>query len=101
MAKPTPAIELDEAQSIALSALAFLAEDAARLGRFLALTGLGPEELRERAGAPQTLAAVLEHLLGDESLLLVFTTSKSVPPQSVAPAHALLAQGGLGRGVSS
>ena len=84
--------DLEEAQSIALMALAFLAEDASRLSRFLALTGIGPEELRAGADTPQTLSAVLDHMMGDESLLLVFSASKAVPAEAVAPARALLAK---------
>ena len=52
---------------------------------------MSPGELRAAAGAPETLAAVLDHVLGDESLLLVFSASKSVPPETIAPARALLA----------
>jgi hypothetical protein len=84
--------DLEQAQSIALTALAFLAEDAARLSRFLTLTGISPAELRAGADTPQTLAAVLEHVMGDESLLLVFSASKSVPAEAIEPARALLAR---------
>ncbi|MBN8913893.1 MAG: DUF3572 family protein, partial [Rhizobiales bacterium] len=35
---------------------------------------------------------VFDHLLADESLLLVFTASKAIPPESVAPARAALAR---------
>jgi len=84
--------DLEQAKGIALTALAFLAEDASRLSRFLALTGIGPAELRARAGTPQTLSAVLEHVMGDESLLLVFSASKSVPAEAVETARALLAK---------
>ena len=42
---------VEEAERIAIKALAFLAADAERLGRFLGTTGLGPQELREKAGA--------------------------------------------------
>lgn len=83
--------DIEAAQSIALTALAFLAEDGERLSRFLTLTGMSPAELRAAAGAPETLAAVLDHVLGDESLLLVFSASKSVAPETIAPARALLA----------
>jgi hypothetical protein len=85
-------MDADGAETIALSALAFLADDPARLGRFLALTGLGPGELRTNARAPRILAAVLGHLLQDESLLLVFAAGRGIAPELVAPAHALLEQ---------
>ena len=82
----------EDAATMALAGLAFLAEDGPRLGRFLALTGIGPDQLRAVADAPETLLAVFDHLLGDESLLLVFTATKAIAPESVAPARAALAR---------
>ena len=82
----------EEAAALALQGLAFLAEDGPRLGRFLALTGIGPDRLRAVAAAPDTLLAVFEHLMSDESLLLVFAASKGIPPESLAPARAALAR---------
>jgi hypothetical protein len=87
-ARPTA----EDAAALALNGLAFLAEDAERLNRFLALTGIAPEELRAAADAPETLLAVLDHLLADESLLLVFAASKGFPPETIAPARAALAR---------
>lgn len=83
-------MDADRAATIALKALAFLAEDTQRLGRFLALTGIGPAELKARAQSPLLLAAVLDHLLQDESLLLVFAADRSIAPELVGPAHVLL-----------
>ncbi len=83
-------LTLGVAEAMGLESLIFLAEDEARLGRFLSLTGTGPAELRQSAGEPAMLAAVLDYLLGDESLLLVFTSSKNYAPEDVAPAQALL-----------
>ena len=80
----------DEAETIAAEGLAFIAADERRLTRFLSLTGLGPDELRAALGAPETLHAVLEHIMGDESLLLVFATSASRRPEDVGAALALL-----------
>jgi hypothetical protein len=37
---------------------------------------------------------VLEHLAGDESLLLVFAASANVAPETLAPALALLQEAG-------
>jgi hypothetical protein len=83
-------MDAESAETIALTALAFLADEPARLGRFLALTGVGPGELRVNARAPRMLAAVLNHLLQDESLLLVFAASHAIEPELIAPAQALL-----------
>ena len=79
-------IDLDGAETMAIAALGFLAEDGTRLGHFLALTGLGPAELMADAGSPRMLAAVLEHMLGDEALLLAFAANHGLEPDSVVPA---------------
>lgn len=92
MLKRGSAPTAEDAATLALAGLTFLAEDGPRLGRFLALTGLGPDQLRAVADAPETLLAVFDHLLGDESLLLVFTASKGIAPETVAPARAALAR---------
>jgi hypothetical protein len=92
-------MDVDQAEEIALSALSFLASDIQRLGRFLALTGIGPGELRAEARTPRVLAAVLEHLLQDEGLLLVFAAGNGIAPGLIEPAHAILErQAGTGGG---
>lgn len=90
MKKSVPSLDRDDAEAIALRALAFLAEDPARLVRFLSLTGMGTDELRAGAGRAETLAAVLDHVLHDESLLLEFTANNAIAPAMIAPARALL-----------
>jgi hypothetical protein len=80
------------AESLGISALAFLAQDRGRLARFLALTGLAPERLIEKASAPETLIAVLEHMLADESLLLSFAANAGVRPIDIAPALSALSE---------
>ena len=92
MAKLKPdRMTLDAAEALALQGLTFLASDAARLSRFLSLTGTEPAALRDWAENRSIQAAVLEHFLADESLLLVFAAEAGMPPEAVAPAHALLA----------
>jgi hypothetical protein len=84
---------LDEAQTVALQALAHLAGDADALGRFLALTGIAPAELagRARSGDRALLSAVLEHYLNFEPDLLAFCTAHKVNPALPAAAARLLA----------
>lgn len=91
MPRRAPPLDSEAAATIGLAGLRFLAEDADRLGRFLITTGIGPAELRSRAGDPALLGAVLDHLLADESLLLVFAAETGLAPESIAPAQALLA----------
>jgi hypothetical protein len=83
-------LDREAAEIIAAQGLAFLTEDRARLHHFLRATGLEPADLRARAGAPDMLLAVLEHLAGDESLLLVFAQARKIAPESIGHAVALL-----------
>ena len=80
----------DAAETIALQALAFLATDGERLGRFLALTGMGRDELRTRAREPHILTGVLDHMMQDETLLMVFAAEAGLQPEHIAKAHIAL-----------
>jgi len=77
----------EAAESLALSVLAFLAERPDDLDRFLALTGLESGTLRQSAGQPEFLGGVLDHLLGDERLLMAFAGWADIPPEHVARAR--------------
>jgi Protein of unknown function (DUF3572) len=79
-----------DAEAMAATAFAWLAADAERLGRFLALTGMEPGDLRERAGEPEMLTEVLGHLLMDEPSLLAFAADHGFSPETVVKAEALL-----------
>ncbi len=70
----------ESAQALALQALGWLAQDADRLGAFMATGGLDLADLRAQAGDPMLLAAVLDFLLADETLLLAFCAEAEVPP---------------------
>ena len=83
----------EEAEAIAIQALGFLAAEPARLQRFLTLTGLSPQDLMASAGTPAMQASILEHLVGDESLLLMFATHCAIAPEHVEPARRALAAG--------
>ncbi len=75
-------------ESIAGRALGFLAGDPARLGRFLALSGLDPSTIRAAASDPGFLPAVLDHILSDERLLMAFAGEEGLKPEAVARARA-------------
>lgn len=83
-------LDADGAGALALQGLAFLASEPGRLGRFLALSGCGPAEIRARADTAEFQAAVLQHLLSDESLLLTFAAEAGVAVETIAPAHEIL-----------
>ncbi|MFN3743686.1 MAG: DUF3572 family protein [Hyphomicrobiaceae bacterium] len=82
------------ARGLALDGLLFLAGDSLRITKFLNVTGMAAAELRERAREDATLAAVLEYLLADETLLLVFAAHGRHHPAEVAPALARLQREG-------
>jgi hypothetical protein len=81
----------NDAEGLAIQALGFLASDEERLGRFLALTGLGPENLRAAATTPGFLSSVLAHIAQDEDLIVAFAADAGVPPERVARAALQLA----------
>lgn len=83
----------NEAELIAIRALEFLASDPDRLGRFLTLSGVSPATLREGMGDPAFLAGVLDHLLGDESLLFEFCAFADIDASVPATAHTALVGG--------
>lgn len=87
MKRSDPAAAREAAEALALRALAFLAEDPERLGRFLALSGIGPGELRSRAADPTLLGGVLDHLLSDERLLVAFAEADGLKPDEAARAR--------------
>jgi hypothetical protein len=83
------------AEEIAIKGLQFLAGEPEALGRFLALSGIGPQDLRAAAAEPGFLAGVLEFFLEDESLLLAFAAGAAIRPTMIAAArHALAGAAG-------
>ena len=89
----------EAAEALAIQALNFLATEPERLGRFLALSGLGPESIRAAATESGFLAGVLAHLGEDETLLVAFAAEAGVKPAEVDRARRLLAGGDFERDV--
>lgn len=77
----------DKAGTLALEALAWLLDDAGRAGAFLTATGIGPAALRAQAGSEDLAAALLDHLMADEALLLAFCGDRGRPPAAIADAR--------------
>jgi hypothetical protein len=78
------------AETLAIQALVFIAEEPERLGSFIAATGIAPDRIREAARAPDFLAGVLEHMLGNENLLVAFADTAGIDPAEIARAHHVL-----------
>lgn len=82
---------LENAQEIATDVLLHLIRDPEQIGRFLAVTGLGPESIRDAAGEPGFLTGVLEFYMADEALLLSFCENSGTRPTMLAAARHTLA----------
>ena len=89
MAKPR-SISPETAESLAVQALTFLGSDPERLGRFLSLSGIGPQSIRVAAQERGFLAGVLEHVAADQSLLLAFAAAQGIEPVEVDEARRAL-----------
>ena len=80
----------EAAEGLAIQALTFIAGDGERLGRFLAVTGIGPAEIRNAAREPGFLAGVLAYLASDERLAAAFALDAGCQPADIAKAHVAL-----------
>lgn len=80
----------EEAETLALSALGWTLSDGDRAARFLALTGLSPEQLRARLGEPSLLAATLAFLEAHEPDLTGCADALNVSPETLVGARQML-----------
>ena len=86
-------LTLEKAQTLALQALAWLAQESDRFDPFLAQSGTDLSELRARAGEPELLASVMDYLLSDEAMVLAFAGETGIDPSLVLRARASLPGG--------
>ncbi|HZL32109.1 MAG TPA: DUF3572 domain-containing protein [Pseudolabrys sp.] len=77
----------ESAEGLAIQALTYLGEDPERLGRFLTVTGIGPDRIRAASGEPGFLAGVLAYIASDEQLAAEFTALVSCGQGDIARAH--------------
>jgi len=85
------------AQELAVAAFEFIAGEPRRLGRFLEMTGIAIESIREASRDSDFLAGVLDHICEDEPLLLAFCREIGVNPDEVVRARAVLSGAPLER----
>ena len=84
----------DEAERIAIAALAHMAGNDDLMMRFLSVTGITAGEIRAAAADPNFLAGVLDFLLGHEPDAIDFAHAHSLPPEDLMRARAALGGGG-------
>jgi uncharacterized protein DUF3572 len=85
-----PPYSHETAETLAVQALAFMAEDNIRMSGFVASTGIAVQSIRDAAREPNFLTGVLEHILADENLLIAFADSAGIDPTEVARARQAL-----------
>jgi hypothetical protein len=76
--------------AVALRALAWVLGEPDRASRFLALTGLDPDDLRRRAGEASVLVATLCYLENHEPDLIVCAATLETRPEALISARLLL-----------
>ena len=85
----------EQAETIALQALSFVAKNNELLSHFLKNSGLTPQDLKKRFREPDLLGGVLDAILADDTVLLDFCKATSLSPETIIRArHAL--PGGMG-----
>jgi|SRR4051812_41316044 hypothetical protein len=89
----------EAAERLAVAALTYLASEPEHLGGFLAATGIGPTDIRTAARDPEFLLGVLDHLAGNEGLLVAFATDQNIDPNEIERARGALGGGGWERDV--
>lgn len=82
---------VEAAETLAAEAFAFMATDPARLVPFLEASGLDIADVKKRAGTREFLTFILDHVVRDESLLLVFAAETGCKPEQVLLAAHVLA----------
>ncbi|MEM9279934.1 MAG: DUF3572 domain-containing protein [Pseudomonadota bacterium] len=76
----------ETASDMAISGLQFIAGDNEQLSRFVALSGVSPDEMRNMAQTPEFMIAILDYFLGDEPTLLAFAASAAIDPADIPKA---------------
>jgi hypothetical protein len=80
----------NDAEALALAALAAMLTDERRAERFLSLTGLSPDGIRLRVGDPALLAACIGFLEAHEPDLVAVAEAVGVKPEQLVRAKAEL-----------
>lgn len=86
------AMTRQEAEMLAIEGLQHIAGNETDLSRFLALSGLSPQDLRDVAQSPAFLSGVLDYFMGDEASLLAFAAAHGRDPAEISMARTVLSR---------
>lgn len=73
-----------QAEELAVAVLGWLASEDELMGRFLAMSGLRADQLRQAAGEPGFHAGLLDFIMGYEPTLMAFCAASGHSPDQVA-----------------
>lgn len=76
-----------DGQTVALQVIGWIVSDSSRVERFLALTGLDPQELRDGLSDKAVLGAALDFLMAHEPDLLACAEAIDIPPVELVAAR--------------
>ena len=81
---------LENAQTLALKVLGFLANSPETMERLMQQSGLDSATIRERAAEPDFLLAVVDFLMANEDVMIDFCQVTRIEPKAVQLASQLL-----------
>ena len=88
-------MQQEQAEIIALNALAYLAGQEEAMTRFAALSGVALADIQARADDPEMLAGVLDFLLSDDALVTEFCQTHDLSPELPQTARQALPGGDI------
>jgi len=83
----------ENAQELAIKALGFIGQNQELLERFLALSGIQVQDIRQASQIRGFFAGVLAFLLNNERDLMTFCEANNIAPETLPQAFALLPGG--------
>ncbi|MDO1581852.1 DUF3572 domain-containing protein [Rhizobium oryzicola] len=89
---------LPKPDETAAAILQWLANDLDMLGRFLAISGMQPNQLRGAINDPGFLAGMIDFVMGHEPTLMAFCEASEWKPEAVVAAWHHYSGPGLGSG---
>ncbi len=90
MNTPLKRVTREQAENVAVAAFSFITGDEERLSRFLAVSGLRPDTIRDAASSPGFLSGILDYVVSDEPLLIALAQELDAKPEHIALAHQTL-----------
>jgi hypothetical protein len=85
-----------DADQIAIDALGYIASEPDLMQRFLDLTGIEADGIRQAAGQPSFFVGVLDFLLANENDVVAFSHATGTPLETVQIAQEKLDRGSAG-----